>query len=228
MSSYLIKRGDTLSALAHRFHTTVRAIDKANAKIHDPNLIYAGDRITIPGQHKAAHPKPAHHKASSPKPAHHAQPTHSTHSSSGSSGKVKKMLDVARSALGYHEGANNSNRFSHAMGRPSEAWCADFVSYCAKKAGIHTVNTASAQQVQNQLAAKHRWKGKHNPQPGDAVTFDWQGRNGWADHVGIVEKTVHKNGHLYIQTIEGNSSNGVHRRTYLASSAVIKGYGRMA
>jgi len=75
--------------------------------------------------------------------------------------------------------------------------------YDRKKAGF-TVNTASAQGVANALQAKGTWKGRSNPQPGDAVTFRWDGSHGWADHVGIVEKIFQQNGKTYIQTIEGN------------------------
>ncbi len=47
MGSYTIKRGDTLSALAQRFHTSVSALAKANG-IKNPNLIYAGAQLRIP------------------------------------------------------------------------------------------------------------------------------------------------------------------------------------
>ncbi|MFL5349981.1 MAG: peptidoglycan-binding protein [Hyalangium sp.] len=142
------------------------------------------------------------------------------------SGAVQKLLSEAASHVGFHEGAGNSNPFSKALGRPPEAWCADFVSYCAQKAGLH-INTASAQGVQDAITKQGGWKGKNNPQPGDAVTFAWNGKGGWADHVGMVEKTFKKDGKLWIQTIEGNSSDQVARRTYPADSAVIKGYGTM-
>lgn len=140
------------------------------------------------------------------------------------SNDAEQILNTARKWLGTHEGAGNSNPFSRALGRPGEAWCADFVSYCARKAGLN-LNTASAQGVQDYLASHGKWKGRHNPQPGDALTFDWAGRNGWADHVGIVERVYQRGGVLYIDTIEGNSSDQVRRKTYRADDPVIKGYG---
>lgn len=152
--------------------------------------------------------------------------TGGTDASGSPSGKVKTLLDEAAKHIGFHEQGNNGNPFSKALGRPPEAWCADFVSYCAKKAGLN-VNTASAQGVQDQITKQGGWKGKNNPQPGDAVTFAWDGKGGWADHVGMVEKTFKKDGKLWIQTIEGNSSDQVRRKTYPADSAVIKGYGTM-
>ena len=136
----------------------------------------------------------------------------------------EQILDTARKYLGTHEGSGNSNPFSSALGRPPEAWCADFVSFCAKKAGLN-LNTASAQGVQTYLEQHGAWKGKHNPQPGDALTFRWDGSNGWADHVGIVERVYQRNGKLYVDTIEGNSSDQVRRKTYAADDPVIKGFG---
>lgn len=48
-SSYHIQRGDTLWALSRRYNVTIDDIVRANTdKIHNPNLIYAGDTIVIP------------------------------------------------------------------------------------------------------------------------------------------------------------------------------------
>ena len=219
--SYLIQRGDTLSQLAVRFHTSVSALMRSNPQIKNANLIYAGARLNLPGSRDEF--VPSHGRP----PSAGAAPSAGSHAPANGSA-VERMLSIARANLGYHEGAGNSNKFSAAMGRPAEAWCADFVSYLARQAGLKTVNTASAQGIANQLAAQGRWKGKTNPQPGDAVTFKWNGNGGWADHVGIVESVFMRNGVKYITTIEGNSSDGVNRRTYAANAAVINGYGRIA
>lgn len=161
-------------------------------------------------------------------PTHPGAPINNVNSvdlgpASGNS-RGEQILDTARKYLGVHEGSGNSNPFSAALGRPPEAWCADFVSFCAKKAGLN-LNTASAQGVQTALEQQGAWKGKHNPQPGDALTFRWDGSNGWADHVGIVERVYQRNGKLFVDTIEGNSSDQVRRKTYAADDPVIKGFG---
>jgi LysM repeat protein len=47
---YYAQRGDTLRKIAARFDTTVAAILKANPQISNPNIIYVGQAITVPGQ----------------------------------------------------------------------------------------------------------------------------------------------------------------------------------
>ncbi|WP_420627484.1 LysM peptidoglycan-binding domain-containing protein [Candidatus Leptofilum sp.] len=46
--TYIVRAGDTLSAIARRFNTTVSAIAQASG-ISNINLIYVGQRLTIPG-----------------------------------------------------------------------------------------------------------------------------------------------------------------------------------
>ena len=55
MSDYLIKKGDTLSAIAKKFSTTVSALAKAN-NIKNVNKIYAGKTLVIPGTTPAPTP----------------------------------------------------------------------------------------------------------------------------------------------------------------------------
>lgn len=45
---YIVVKGDTLSQVAKRFGTTVKAIQNANPNIKDVNKIKVGDRIEIP------------------------------------------------------------------------------------------------------------------------------------------------------------------------------------
>lgn len=52
-----IKRGDTLSALAQRYGTTVDALARANG-IEDPDLIYAGRTLEVPGATDSFEPAP--------------------------------------------------------------------------------------------------------------------------------------------------------------------------
>jgi LysM repeat protein len=46
---HVVQRGETLYAIANRYGTTVQAISNANG-LRNPSYIYAGQRLTIPGQ----------------------------------------------------------------------------------------------------------------------------------------------------------------------------------
>jgi LysM repeat protein len=47
--AYQIRSGDTLSGIAARYRTTVAALMQANPQIHNANLIYAGQKLNVPG-----------------------------------------------------------------------------------------------------------------------------------------------------------------------------------
>jgi LysM repeat protein len=47
--TYYVKKGDTLRKIAAKFNTTVDAILKVNTNISNPNLIYVGQAIKLPG-----------------------------------------------------------------------------------------------------------------------------------------------------------------------------------
>ena len=53
MSTYTVKKGDTLSAIAKQYGTTYQDIAKANG-ISDPNKIYVGQTLTIGGNDSSA------------------------------------------------------------------------------------------------------------------------------------------------------------------------------
>ena len=57
MSAYTIQRGDTLSALARKFDTTVDALVAANG-ITNRDRILAGAKLVIPGRHDDFGKKP--------------------------------------------------------------------------------------------------------------------------------------------------------------------------
>ena len=44
---YTVKKGDTLSAIAVKYHTTVSKLVALNPQIKNPNLIYPGDAIRL-------------------------------------------------------------------------------------------------------------------------------------------------------------------------------------
>jgi LysM repeat protein len=57
--SYRIQSGDTLSGIAARFHVSLGALEQANPQIHNPNLIYAGAALNVPGSTDSFQPAPS-------------------------------------------------------------------------------------------------------------------------------------------------------------------------
>ncbi len=56
--SIQIRSGDTLSGIAARHGTTVAALLAANPQVKNPNLIYAGQRLNLPGSRDSFEPAP--------------------------------------------------------------------------------------------------------------------------------------------------------------------------
>jgi spore coat assembly protein SafA len=47
--TYLVQSGDTLSGIAEKFGVSLSALEAANPQVSDPNLIFPGQVLTIPG-----------------------------------------------------------------------------------------------------------------------------------------------------------------------------------
>jgi LysM repeat protein len=75
---YTIQKGDTLSQIAARNGTTVGALVRANG-ISNPNLIYAGQSLTIPKSNQPTISQPTTKTSGAPQPANN---------NSGSSGQI--------------------------------------------------------------------------------------------------------------------------------------------
>jgi cell wall-associated NlpC family hydrolase len=116
----------------------------------------------------------------------------------------QRILSIAEREVGTLESGDNGGaalKYANSFGRGAEAWCGDFVSWVNTQAG-NPMNAPYVPSLQTQLQQEGKWKGQSNPQPGDIVIFDWEGK-GEAWHVGLV-KGVNADGS--IQTIEGNTS----------------------
>lgn len=143
-----------------------------------------------------------------------------------------KMLDAARSQVGVREATGNNDGIPsqrYANGR-REPWCADFVSWSMRQASPTAAakyGSAGVSDMESKMQRDHKWfaRGAAAPKPGDVIFFANRGDSdhGHGRHVGIVEKV--ENGRVY--TVEGNSSNAVHRRSYPLDAGRIAGYGRV-
>ncbi|MBS2029769.1 MAG: LysM peptidoglycan-binding domain-containing protein [Deltaproteobacteria bacterium] len=56
--SYKVKSGDTLSGIAKQFGVSLAELEKANPQIPNPNRIYSGEPLNIPGQTDSFQPAP--------------------------------------------------------------------------------------------------------------------------------------------------------------------------
>ena len=51
LAAYLVQPGDTLSGIAASHGVSLAAVEAANTKLADPNVIYVGQTVEIPGGH---------------------------------------------------------------------------------------------------------------------------------------------------------------------------------
>jgi cell wall-associated NlpC family hydrolase len=139
-------------------------------------------------------------------------------------GGAQGMIAAARGELGVTEqppGSNEGPRirdYRAASGSPPPGpWCAYFVSWAARQAGMPLGNSGEGFGSVDALYSWAQGAGRttQDPKPGDLIV--------WNEHVGIVEGVL-PDGRL--QTIEGNSSNMVARRTHTRDGVV--GFVRMS
>ena len=132
----------------------------------------------------------------------------------------KAIVQVALSQEGNKGGRPYWSWYGY-KGRVS--WCACFVSWCADKCGYIDCGMipkfSSCASGASWFRSRGRLKDRsYVPSPGDIIFFDW---GAGVHHVGIVVDV--KNGR--VNTIEGNSSDAVRRRSYKIGDGRIHGYG---
>ena len=143
------------------------------------------------------------------------------------------LVNVALTQVGYHEGSGvrqrhggdvysdgNWTEYGYFCGCDGYAWCAMFVSWCARQARI------PGSLIQNSTVARSYafglpfyYKEDYSPRTGDVVFFAEKGHV-W-DHVGIVLSASEE----WMYSLEGNARNQVRVRRYAPDDEYIKGYG---
>ena len=159
------------------------------------------------------------------------------------------LVNVARSQVGYHEGDNESHLYGGAsgssnyteygywygtqvQGSPSgfyASWCAIFISWCARQAGIPTSIISNAtyacagSDYGDFKNLDFYSRGSYTPKVGDLIFFDWLDGDQYVwDHVEIVIGVDSSN----VTTLGGNTgTNDVKTRNWNLSHQYIKGYG---
>ena len=138
------------------------------------------------------------------------------------------IVNLVREEVGVAEqppGCNDAPRIAHyrkaTVGSGVGPWCAYFVSWAANQAGAPIGEQG---QGFGAVAATWDWAQRtgrtvpagEKPQPGDLIV--------WDEHIGVVEAVLPDGS---IQTIEGNSSDAVTRRTHDAPGGGAIGYVRL-
>ena len=143
-----------------------------------------------------------------------------------------RVLDVARSQIGYVEAADGANRYGAAYGMDRVAWCAEFTWWVFREAGALDLTTKTAYTPTLAGWFQQRGQANRTPRPGSLVFFDWPGDGvDRISHVGFVE-AVNADGTL--TTIEGNTTSGavgdqrmgggVWRRKRSTSAVIVYGH----
>ena|GEM_PF-2005733 len=92
--------------------------------------------------------------------------------------QASDIVAIAVSQSGYLGDTNEGNIYSQELGRGAEAWCADFIAWCAKKAGVTAIpNTASSSAMVSGMSVVSA----ANAKAGDLVLY------GNGAHIAIVQ-----------------------------------------
>jgi hypothetical protein len=142
----------------------------------------------------------------------------------GGSGPGAAIVAAASAEVGQAEqppGSNDSPRIAQyraaTAGSPGPGpWCAYFTSWACRQAGVPVGDHGEGFGSVDALYAWAQRSGRaapsgsgYVPKPGDLIVFN--------QHIGIVENVLPDG---QIQTIEGNSSDQVSRRTHAPGDAV--------
>lgn len=147
-----------------------------------------------------------------------------------------KIVKVAEGELGVCEPSGDDkyikyyNSVAGGSFAMTVAWCAIFVTWCKAMAGIGTSiipHFASCDVGKQWFEKKGQYKlakafgGTYTPVKGDIIFFSSKKTQADSTHVGIVTGVSGSN----VDTIEGNTSNKVAKRSYALNDKTILGYG---
>jgi hypothetical protein len=137
-------------------------------------------------------------------------------------GLVAEEVGVAEQPPGSNDGPRIAQYRQATAGSGVGPWCAYFVSWAARQAGVPLGDVGQGFGRVDDVWAWAERSGKAipatgaAPHPGDLIV--------WDEHIGVVE-AVDADGS--IQTVEGNSSDSVARRRYGADGGGAIGYVRL-
>lgn len=150
---------------------------------------------------------------------------------------VDKILNVARSWIGCKESNGSHKQIIDVYNaytplarnykvKYNDSWCMTFISACFIKAGLAALCPleCSCGKAIEKAKTMGIWVEDDNitPNVGDLIMYDWDKKDGWPEHVGIVVSVLGST----IKVIEGNKSDSVAYRDIKVGNASIRGYVR--
>jgi len=173
---YMIKKGDNLTIIAKKHHTTITKLLELN-HLTDKSILKVGKSIKVPIKRKKHYAQTKKHSKKLSKTLKKRVSKFTvndiifkTHSST--TPKAKKIVQIAKKKLGkkYVWGASGSNAFD----------CSGLTTYVCKLNGIKLPRRAIAQSKVGKYVPRNQLK------PGDLIFFDTsKRRRGYVNHVGI-------------------------------------------
>ena len=122
-------------------------------------------------------------------------------------GSVARLIQVAKSQVGYIEGPkDNETKYGAYTKANFQPWCGSFVNWCANEAGVKIPNTVYTPGGAAAFKKANAWIDGDlaDPEPGDIAYFDFPADGvDRISHVGIV---IEDNGDGTVWCIEGNTT----------------------
>jgi peptidoglycan DL-endopeptidase CwlO len=127
-----------------------------------------------------------------------------------------RVVERARSQLGYREGAGNANKYG-----PTGYWCSNFATWVWQKSGVDIgILPFTGDVYQWGRERGLAYQSLSQARPGDVLLFGTGPQSpSTSTHIGIVER-VHGD---QVTLIEGNSADQVRRVTHPLSGSVFYG-----
>lgn len=142
----------------------------------------------------------------------------------------ENIVDIALSQLGYKEGhkagqmagngkgVGNWTEYGRFYGMNRQPWCAMFVNWCAREAGVSYSKVPKYAAVRyyhswfKQHKCFHSWSqvraGTYQPKKGDIIIYAYS-KGGVAHHIGFVISSAYEGNKVQLTTVEGNTNDKV-------------------
>ncbi len=208
--SYTVKSGDTLWDIARAHGVSLQSLIAANPQIANPDLIYPGQKINIPGGGNQPQGTNGTGNTNGPNGPGQVTPT------PVGNGAGARTAQIAESFLNRNASElKKSGELPMNPNVPNNVCCANFVSAVLEKNGLLSKgeHTDSVAQLDKTLRGKG-WKpvDMANAKPGDVVIMQ---RNG-VSHTEIVAKN--ENGKITLVGSNNRNADGSQRITYDSST----------